>query len=157
LPAAASKSAPAQQAYGFSGTKAVVIDNDASVLEAMRPLLDRWGCEARFILGLAGIEALMEREPDFCPDFILADFHLDFGASGLTAVATLRAHWGSEIAAIVITADHAQEVTEHVLAAGCEILRKPVKPAELRALMMHLLGQAQAKAYPSASDWLRRF
>ena len=62
----------------------------AAVLEAMRQLLDRWGCEARFAVGVSGVEALLDREPEFRPDIILADYHLDFGESGLRAVARLR-------------------------------------------------------------------
>jgi hypothetical protein len=31
-----------------------------------------------------------------------------------------------------------------VLAAGCELMHKPIKPAELRTLMTHLLGQRAA-------------
>ncbi|MCC7250731.1 hybrid sensor histidine kinase/response regulator [Hyphomicrobium sp.] len=132
--------APASRAYGLSAIKAIVIDNDGSVRDAMRALLDRWGCEARLLAGLADVEALVTSEPEFRPEIILADFHLDAGESGLTAVARLREAAGAAIPTVVITADHSREVSEAVAAAGCEILRKPVKPAELRALITHLVG-----------------
>lgn len=130
----------ASRAYGLAGVKAIVIDNDRGVREAMGALLDRWGCEARFVGGLADIENLIGAEPDFQPDIVLADFHLDAGESGLTSVARLRQGGSGSIPAIVITADHSREVAEAVAEAGCEILRKPVKPAELRALITHLVG-----------------
>lgn len=144
-PAAQQPAAPvrsAQEAYGFAGSKAVVIDNEFTVIESMRPLLAGWGIETRFIYAMACIEALLKREPEFRPDIILADYHLDFNESGLRAVAHLRDSFQAPIPAIVITADHSPEITEVVSAAGCEILRKPVKPAELRALMMHVLNRA---------------
>ncbi len=131
---------PASRAYGLTAIKAVVIDNDGAVREAMRALLDRWGCDARLMAGLADVEALLAAEPGFRPDIILADFHLDHGHSGLSAVSRLREVHGQAVEAIVITADHSAEVAEAVAAAGCEILRKPVKPAELRALVTHLIG-----------------
>lgn len=132
--------APASRAYGLAAIKAVVIDNDVGVREAMRALLDRWGCEARLVGGLADVERLIAAEPRFRPDIILADFHLDAGEAGLASVARLRQATDCPIPAIVITADHSREVAEAVAAAGCEILRKPVKPAELRALITHLVG-----------------
>jgi len=132
--------AAARQAYGLAATRALVIDNDGAVLEAMRLLLDRWGCEGRFAVSLSGVEALLDREPEFRPDVILADYHLDFGETGLRAVARLRDAWKSSIPAIVITADQASSVADKVQAAGCEILLKPAKPAELRALIVNLLS-----------------
>ena len=130
----------ASRAYGLEAIKAVVIDNDESVREAMRALLDRWGCEARIFAKLSEVDTLIASEPGFSPDIILADFHLDAGDCGLAAISRLRAARGAPIQAVVITADHSAEVSEEVAAAGCEILRKPVKPAELRALITHILG-----------------
>jgi signal transduction histidine kinase len=130
----------ASQAYGLAAMKVIVIDNDPGVRDAMRALLDRWGCEARLFGGLADVDAMIAAEPGFRPDIILADFHLDNGEQGLDAVARLRVASPVSIQAIVITADHSAEVSEAVAAAGCEILRKPVKPAELRALITHLVG-----------------
>jgi signal transduction histidine kinase len=139
-PRSAKNAAAARQAYGLAATRALVIDNDGAVLEAMRQLLDRWGCEGRFAVSVSGVEALLDREPEFRPDIILADYHLDFGESGLRAVTRLRDAWASPIPAIVITADHASDVADKVQAAGCEILLKPAKPAELRALIVNLLS-----------------
>lgn len=127
------------RAYGLAATKIAVIENDASVREAMRALLDRWGCEARLCSGLAAVETLILTEPGFRPEVILADFHLDNGESGLAAVDMLRAARGPSTPAVVITADHSTEVAERVAVAGCEMLRKPLKPAELRALLTHLI------------------
>lgn len=138
LPSAARPAAA--RAYGLTAIKAVVIDNDRGVRDAMRALLDRWGCEARLVGGLQDVERLIAQEPGFRPDIVLADFHLDAGESGLASVARLRETRGSSLPAVVITADHSREVAEAVAAAGCEILRKPVKPAELRALITHLVG-----------------
>lgn len=130
----------AARAYGLASLKAIVIDNDPSVRDAMRALLDRWGCEARVAAGLAEVEALMREEAAFRPDIVLADFHLDHGECGLASVARLREVQRADLPAIVITADPSSEVSDAVAAAGCEILRKPVKPAELRALVTHLVG-----------------
>jgi len=130
----------ASQAYGLASTRMLVVENDHAVLDAMRLLLGRWECDARFALGLSGVDALLSSEPEFRPDIVLADYHLDQGQSGLGAVARVRSVWGEETAAVVITADRSDEVAASVQAANCELLLKPLKPAELRALITHLLG-----------------
>lgn len=130
----------AERVYGLAATKVVVIDNDIAVRQAMGALLDRWGCDARLVSGLDDINKLITGEPAFTPNIVLADFHLDNGESGLTAVQRLRQARGLDIPAVVITADHSPEVSDEVSGAACEILRKPVKPAELRALITHILS-----------------
>jgi CheY-like chemotaxis protein len=131
-------------ALGLGGAKVAVIDNDPSVLEAMQTLLERWDCEVLPARGFAGL-ALSETQT-FRPDLILADYHLDEGANGLDAVRALRSKAGSAIPAIVITADRAPAIADAVHELGCELLLKPVKPAELRALMLHLIAQATRPA-----------
>jgi signal transduction histidine kinase/CheY-like chemotaxis protein len=138
-PEAGERSA-ASRAYGLQSSKVAVIDNDVGVREAMRSLLDNWGCEARLLSGLADVESMIASEPGFRPDIILADYHLDNGDSGLSAVVRLREARGAAIPAVVITADHSADVTDAVMSTGCEILRKPLRPAELRALITHLVA-----------------
>ena len=129
-----------RQVYGFEGVRVVVIDNDEAVLEAMRTLLGRWSCDARLAGDLAALHAMMEAK-DFEPEIILADFHLDRGETGLEAVRHLRAAAQRNVPAVIITADHGTVVAEEARKAGCELLCKPIKPAELRALMLHLLSR----------------
>jgi signal transduction histidine kinase len=136
---------PRTQPYGLGATKVVVIDNDPSVLDAMQSLLDHWSCDVRLVPNLDGIEALAS-DCTFRPDIIIADYHLNVGACGLTAVQRLRqAVSDSALPAIVVTADHSAPTADIVRAAGCELLLKPVKPAELRALMLHLLAGPRAQ------------
>jgi CheY-like chemotaxis protein len=134
-----SQAITASQSYGLGNVRILVIDNDLSVLGAMRNLLDRWGCDARYAIGLDEVDGIASGGA-FIPDIVLADYHLERGDCGLDAVARLRAATRPDLPAIVITADHTNELEETVRASNCELLRKPVKPAELRALMHHLLS-----------------
>ena len=124
----------------LEGAEIAVIDNDPGVLEAMRSLLERWGCHvrsARSLEGLARAEGAQRM-----PDVILADYHLDERRNGLEAVHALRRAAGAAIPAIVITADRTAEIADAAREMDCEVLLKPVKPARLRALMLHLLARA---------------
>lgn len=128
-------------AIGLAGVKVAVIDNDASVLEAMQTLLERWDCKVAAARGLLAL-ASASVDDGFRPDIILADFHLDDGANGLDAVALMRNLAEDDtIPAIIITADRAPAIADAVRDLGCELLLKPVRPAELRALMLHLVAQ----------------
>lgn len=132
--------APRQQPYGFAGVRVAVIDNEPAILDAMRALLERWSCivcTATSYNRLQG-SASLRGEP-FRPDLVLADYHLDNGDCGLNAVQQLRARWGESLPAVVITADHSPEIADAVREAGCELLCKPLKPAELRVLLQNLL------------------
>ncbi|MEN0076897.1 MAG: response regulator, partial [Paracraurococcus sp.] len=78
------------------------------------------------------------------PDLLVTDFHLDDHVDGVSVIARLRRRFGRGLPAIVVSADHSEEVATAVRGAACELLRKPVRPAALRALMAHLLAHAPA-------------
>ncbi|MGI9404588.1 MAG: hybrid sensor histidine kinase/response regulator [Hyphomicrobium sp.] len=124
--------------YGLAGAKVLIIDNDATVLDAMQTLLERWSCEARAVPDLAALNSAVGE--GFRPEIVLADYHLNRGKCGLDAVEHLRAKIDTDLPVIVVTADHSPAIAEKARAAGCDILLKPVKPAELRALMVHILS-----------------
>jgi two-component system, sensor histidine kinase len=128
-----------------AATDAVVllIENDADVRGATLRLLSRWSCRAVTAGRLEEIPHVMDGI-DGLPDIILADYHLDDGQTGLAVVREVRRLAGQQIPAVVITADRGNAIVGDVRAMGCELMHKPVKPAELRALMTHLLAQDRA-------------
>jgi len=129
---------PAHSPLGRFEIPILIVDNDLTVLEAMQSLLIRWGADVRLARNFEDITELIE-DAQFKPQLILADYHLDEGLLGLAAVEQIRAAAGRDIPAVLITADRTHETADAARQARCEILHKPVKPAELRALMQHLL------------------
>jgi CheY-like chemotaxis protein len=85
-------------------------------------------------------------EAQMAPDGLLVDYHLDDG-NGIAAIAELRRRFGSELPAILITADRSPHVRADARAQGIQLLHKPLKPAALRALLtqwrMHRLAAAE--------------
>lgn len=116
----------------------LVIDNDLAVLEAMQTLLTRWGAEVRLARDLDDIADIAD-DRSFKADIVLADYHLDHGITGLDAVGRFRELTGLKLPAVLITADRTQATADAARAASCEVLHKPVRPAELRALIHHLV------------------
>ncbi|MBK9080384.1 MAG: hybrid sensor histidine kinase/response regulator [Hyphomicrobium sp.] len=125
----------------LAGQPLIVIDNDLVVLDAMQTLLARWGADVRLARDLDDISEVLG-ESDFKPALILADYQLDNGVTGLDAIARIRQLMNPSLPAIVITADRREETATNAARAGCELLYKPVKPAELRSLIQHLLAHA---------------
>jgi CheY-like chemotaxis protein len=141
-----SPAAATHQPYGFDGTRVVVIDNEPAILDAMRALLERWSCAVETATNFGRLQGAPSSSlGPFQPDLVLADYHLDNGDCGLNAVQKLRALWGERLPAIIITADHSQPIADAVRDAGCELLRKPLKPAELRVLMLTMLRDDAAR------------
>ncbi len=51
-----------------------------------------------------------------------------------------RAYLQRQVPALIITADASDDMQRIARAASVELMRKPVKPAQLRALLAHLLA-----------------
>jgi signal transduction histidine kinase/CheY-like chemotaxis protein len=128
------------------GALLVVIENEAAIREGMRVLLEGWGYG---VLTAASAEAAMtgllaDGRP---PDALIADYHLD-GGTGAEAIATLRTRLGAAVPAAVITADRSPEVQRTLAALEIPLVNKPVRPAQLRALLAHLLEPNATAASP---------
>jgi len=128
----------------IAGCRVLCIDNEPDILDGMETLLSSWGCHVTKAVGLA--QAVLELGKHRTElDIILADYHLDDG-TGPEAVGALFDKLGYAVPAVIITADRSPEVQERIRSAGLQLLRKPVRPAALRALM------AQARIRRAAAE-----
>ncbi|WP_375286554.1 NahK/ErcS family hybrid sensor histidine kinase/response regulator, partial [Sphingomonas sp.] len=124
---------PAAAQRGVGVASVLVLDNEAAILDGMRAMLGGWGVRVRTAATLEEARALVRRART-PPDVILADYHLAAGF-GDAAVAVLRADLGVEVPAVIITADRMPDLRDRLVASGLHVLPKPVKPAQLRALL----------------------
>ncbi len=136
-----------------------VIDDQGAILAGMRELLEGWGCTAVVAID-SRTAALDLARRGRRPDIIVADYHLEGGGTGIEAIEAIRAIQsdhsngangggrGSDIPGLIITADRSPKVAELVRRHGFHLLRKPVKPAKLRALLSHLLNRRPAPPDP---------
>jgi CheY-like chemotaxis protein len=106
----------------------------------MSTLLDGWGCDHRSASSGAAALELVDR--GFVPELVIADQHLDHGDLGTETLARLLDRLRRRIPAILATADITEPVLRETERLGAEFMAKPVKPAQLRALMAHLLAAA---------------
>ncbi|MBX6424551.1 MAG: hybrid sensor histidine kinase/response regulator [Variibacter sp.] len=121
------------EAGRLAGMTVVCIDNEPAILDGMAALLKGWGCSVVLAPDLGSAARALEGA-ERAPTGLLVDYHLDEG-NGLDAIAALRARYGAELPAILVTADRSPRVREEARARQIKVLSKPIKPAALRALL----------------------
>ena len=128
---------------GLASTLTVlVIDNEPAILDGMQLLLEGWGCVVH--RALSGIEARAALAASGGKiDMVLADYHLA-REDGIAVIGDLRTRARRHIPAVLITADRSRQVADDAVAHDVHLLRKPVKPAALRAAMAHVAIRADA-------------
>lgn len=147
---------PAPTLGSFNGVRVLCIDNEPAVLEGMEALLKGWDCSVETT---GSADAVILRRMGFpssaslWPSVILADYHLDNG-TGVEAIARIRAASKVNIPAIIITADHSTDVQREIRNCGHTHLKKPIKPAALRAALAQVLmrGRVPTPISPSQAE-----
>ncbi|MCB1386586.1 MAG: PAS-domain containing protein [Nitratireductor sp.] len=119
----------------LAGTRVLCIDNEPSILDGMRGLLEQWGCAVETAGSLE--EAIALVGGSWQPDAALVDYHLDH-ENGLDAIDGLRRTLDCKLPAVLITADRSGELKKRAEAAGVLVLNKPLKPAALRSILTHV-------------------
>jgi len=115
----------------------LVIDNEPEILEGMQMLLSHWGCQV--MLAANQLEAAQHIRESEAPDLVLVDYHLSGQSNGLDVMEYLDLLLGTDLPAIVITADRSTELEDKVRQKNYGLLRKPIKPGALRALMTNTI------------------
>jgi PAS domain S-box-containing protein len=126
------------------GLTALCIDNEPEILAGMSALMSRWGVRVVTASSAATAGAAFAKER---PDVVLADYRLGEGEpDGLELLQSMRRAGVEPVPGALVTADHSATVSERARSLGYPVLRKPVKPAALRALLGALASQRQAAA-----------
>jgi signal transduction histidine kinase/CheY-like chemotaxis protein len=136
---AASGGAPVLPDFGgMEGAKILLIENDLASAEGLANLLEKWGCDVAIAKSAADARDSI-RALDEVPDVIVADLHLDNGETGIEAVEEIRNAIRTNVPAIIVTADYSPKAASDAASFGHELLKKPIKPAEMRSLLSFLL------------------
>jgi DNA-binding response OmpR family regulator len=101
--------------------------------------MTRWGVEVLTATDAASARELAARAR---PVVLLADYRLGKGdPDGLQLLVELCSPDGTTPAGALVTADHSAALAERARELGFPVLRKPVKPGALRALLGALATQ----------------
>jgi PAS domain S-box-containing protein len=123
------------------GRLAVVVDDDALVLESLQALLTEWGYE---VLTAADVEQAVAqiRERSRRPDIVIADYRLAEGHTGIEAVLAVRALFEHLIPGLILTGETDLEFQRAAAGQGLGIAHKPVTPRQLGRVLDQQLQAA---------------
>jgi CheY-like chemotaxis protein len=96
-------------------------------------VLEAWGYE---VVALASAEAA--RAAEIVPDVVIADYRLPGGETGAQAIVELRRRAGRALPGVIVTGEILPEALAEVAAQDLHVMKKPVRPAKLRALIRNL-------------------
>ena len=136
---------PEPPRQGLTG-HCLVLDDDPQVIAAWRHLLQAWGVDGRFAGNAA--EAFACLDAGFVPDAVFCDQRLRSGESGFEILRGVLARCPQARGAMVSGELHSTELQE-AEADGYLVLRKPMDPAELHALLSAWLPQREGSVSPS--------
>jgi PAS domain S-box-containing protein len=126
------------------GAVVAVIDDDRDLQDAVVQQLTGWGCDCVAKNSADSVVAALT-SAERTPDLVIADYHLGDGKTGIEAIQAIRRQWDADIPAVIITGDDSGEPEWQAKEMNLPLMKKPVRAARLRALLLHLM-QVQVEA-----------
>ncbi len=113
----------------------MIIDDDEESLNATTDLLSHWGYKT--ITSTGNLDLLENHQPDF----IICDFELANGQTGLELLQAARSLRNKQIPALIISGTSSIEVRKKIEKEGFNLIKKPVQPALLRSALLKAFTQ----------------
>ncbi|HEV7606305.1 MAG TPA: PAS domain-containing hybrid sensor histidine kinase/response regulator [Steroidobacteraceae bacterium] len=137
-------------AAGSPRTRVLCVDDDAATLAGLSGLLTDWNFS---VLVAATPEQALAIAAAHPIDIVLADFHLQNRPAGLELLAQLvrEAPRSQPRVGALLTADATEKLVAQAAELGFPVLRKPVRPAALRALVAALVDRVARSGQVSSS------
>jgi len=126
------------------GTQVLLIDDDDLIRDSIAELLTSWEMAVTTFAAIDEMVTYLDGHPEYQCDVIVSDFQLSDTENGLDAVAAIRERKGRDIPALIVTGTEDPELIGLIKESGIRHLKKPVKPAKLRALINHLYANRRA-------------
>lgn len=118
----------ARPGSAMEGLRVLLVEDDKAVLLATASLLTRWGCEVETwtVIPTHRVEC----------DLLITDYDLGQGATGKDCIETVRRLNGHNVPAVVTSGHDPDRVREEIGDNSIPLLSKPVRPAELRSVVL---------------------
>jgi len=119
-------------------TSILVIDDDQTILDGMLAMITHWGCTVFTASSQAQASKALKENPHI--SLLLADYRLQDGCTGIHVIKEARIILKQPtLPGIIITGDTSPDILQSIENERFHTLHKPIKPAQLRTLMRHLL------------------
>ena len=122
----------------LAGRRILMVDDEEAIRIGMCELLQGWGCE---VMTAGSVAEALDRAAagPAAIDAVISDMGLPGQGNGIDAIAALRARYGSQLPALLITGDTSQAALQAAREARLIMLHKPIKPARLRAALSKVI------------------
>ncbi|MBC7700825.1 hybrid sensor histidine kinase/response regulator [Aquabacterium sp.] len=117
----------------------VVVEDELAVLEGLQVLLKGWGATVSAFDTVAAVEA-WALATEAKPDLLIVDYRLPEQLTGIEAIKAMRARFGPELPAIMVTGSTMTGHEADAAQYNFHLLVKPVVPTKLRAMIAFKLG-----------------
>jgi two-component system, sensor histidine kinase len=123
-----------ETAPDLGGMVVVVVEDDDGPRETLRETLVEWGC---YVLDGESAEEVIEklRSDGVAPDFLISDYRLPNGITGISVIARIWQEVKSQVPAAIWTAETSTVILEEIARAGFDHIRKPPEETALIALL----------------------
>ncbi len=112
------------------------VDDEENNIHALGTLMDNWGCKLSSANSADSATQFVQNNPP--ADVILMDYQLSAETDGIQLASQLNKHW-PDVPVCIVSAAPDEDLPARASAAGYDFLRKPIKPAKLRALLERYL------------------
>ena len=125
------------------GLRVGVIEDDATVRDAMVRVLRRWDC--RVVAGESAMELIDATSEDLQPlELLIVDYRLDGDASGPTEARAYASATAATPRVLVVTGEQSPERLKELAALQLPWLSKPISTAALKSTIADLLAPQKA-------------
>lgn len=124
--------------HDHSETRILLVDDDEDIRAAIKMELTGWGFAVDDFADIASMLGYY-RQGGSLPNLMISDYQLSANETGHDAVVAMRNYIHDDVPAFILSASEDEEVWKAIRDTGLPSMRKPVKPARLRALINHML------------------
>ncbi|MEI7841974.1 MAG: ATP-binding protein [Gallionellaceae bacterium] len=121
----------------FEKLNVLIVDDDPLVRKSTQGIVESWGCRVSMAATLTQVKEV-HNKADY--DLVICDYRLPDG-NGIEMSDWIQANFNIQPAFILISGDTSPEVLQSVNETGIHFLHQPVRPAQLRSLIQHLISE----------------
>ena len=126
------------ETYDEAECRICLVDDSAAVRSAIRLMLEGWGFVVDDFKSIASMRRHY-RGGGVKPRLMISDYQLGNDETGRAAIDFMCELLGEKLPGIIVSGAEDESVWQEIRASGYKSLKKPIKPARLRALINHLL------------------
>lgn len=123
---------------GQDASHVLLIEDDPLSADALKGFLESWGFKCALTDSLTGVADAIDTLGSRV-DLIISDYRLADGETGDHVANEVRSQVGENTPVLIVTGDTGPDRLLGLSETGFDLLHKPVQPAELRAMVRHLL------------------